>query len=136
MKYTLLIVVFFLVGCIGFDYDHRISFMSSKDLRFTELPVDVQNCLLKYASDPDLYIPHLLVVNNADSTRFRLEVKKIGPWIDYMKVIDSQKNIAYRIERTIPFPYIIYKDKLYLADEYNFMTLYLKETTYSQYELK
>ena len=136
MKYTLLIVVFFLVGCIGFDYDHRISFMSSKDLRFKELPVDVQNCLLKYASDPDPDIPDLLVVNKADSTRFRYEVKETGPWIDYLKIIDSKKNIVYRIERGTPHPYIIYKDKLYLADEYNFVTLYLKEATYSEYELK
>ena len=52
------------------------------------------------------------------------------------KLSIAKKNVVYRVERGTPHPYIIYKDKLYLADEYNFVLLYLKEATYSEYELK
>jgi hypothetical protein len=137
MKYTLLIVVFFLVGCIGSDYDYRISFMFHKNLSYEELPVKIQNCLSDRNISDSLYEAgdgFLLI--DEEVGRYKFESVFTGPWVDYDKIIDTQKNITYRVERTVPLPFIIYKEKLYVADQYNYRTLHLREATYSEYKLK
>lgn len=145
MKYSLFIVILFLaVGCIGFDYDYRISFMSSNELTYKELPTKVQICLVDYPTnvldyplDSTYYDKGMLLVDHSDSSRYKCENVTTGPWVDYTKIVDFKNNIVYRIERTTSEPYIIYKNKLYIPDRYNILGREdAKETIYSEYELK
>ena len=144
-KYTLLAAIpFLVVGCIGFDYDYMVCFMSSKKLTYNELPVKVQKCLvdypinlLEYPLDSTYYDKGMLLVDDSDSSRFQCELVETGPWIDYEKIIDSEKNIVYRIETAAADPHIIYKNKLYIPDRYNILGRDdAREAMYKEYELK
>lgn len=135
MKYSLLIVVFFLVGCIGFDYDYRISLKSCKELRYSELPIKVQKYLIGKDMDSYAGFEMMLVIDN-NKDRYRDEAVETGPWIAYMKVVDTQKNIVYRIETSTPSPYIIYNEKLYIPNKYNLRSYNCREMMYYEYELK
>ena len=135
IKYLLLIISAFLVGCT--DYDYKLSTISCRKLTYYDLPVKVQKVLFGYASDSIEYDNGMMLVDNNDSNRYRCEDVTTGPWIDYMKIIDSQKNIVYRIERDTPFPYIIYMGKLYIPNEYNIeWNKNFLNAEYSEYELK
>ena len=127
-------LVFFLTSCI--DYDYRISDLPCKKLTFNELPVKLQERLSAYPSDTALYKTGIMLLEYKDCIRFYDEVKKIGPWIAYVKIIDANRNITYRIERICPPPYIIFNDRLYIPDEYNVLPLHNKKIFFSEYELK
>ena len=139
MKYLLFVLVFVLTACT--DYDYKISTMPCKELTYSELPVKVKECLSKYPSDSIFYENEMMLVDNNDGNRYQCEavhpVLGSKAWIDYMKIIDSQKNIVYRIETETPSPYIIYSGKLYIPSKYNILLgSSYDEVEYSEYELK
>ncbi len=127
---------FLTASCVGSDYDYRISLMSCEELTYNQLPRGVQESLSMYPLDSLFEKGGMLLINKNDSNRYKCESVLTGPWTDYHKIIDTQKNITYRIERLIPHPYIIYKEKLYIADKYNYLSMYLRETIFSEYKLK
>ena len=128
-------MAFFLVGCT--DYDYKITKMPSRTLTYKQLPTRIQESLTAFGSGSIDDVDGILLCDNNDSNRYRCEDVTTGPWIDYMKIIDSQKNIVYRIERDTPFPYIIYMGKLYIPNEYNIeWNKNFLNAEYSEYELK
>ncbi len=132
--YILANIVFFLTSCI--DYDYRISDLSCKELAFNELPVKLQEGLSAYPSDTVFFKTGIMLLEYKDCIRFYDEAKKIGPWIAYIKIIDADRNITYRVERICPPPYIIFNDRLYIPDKYNVLPLHKKNIFFSEYELK
>ena len=133
MKYLLYLMAFFLVGCT--DYDYRISRMPCRTLSYEQLPTRVQESLTAFGSGSIDDIDGILLCDNNDSNRYRCEEIPFIVGIDYIKLIDTSNNLVYRIEQGTPLPYIIYKDKLYLADDYNIYMKY-QSVQYSEYELK
>ena len=130
-------MAFFLVGCT--DYDYKITKMPSRTLTYKQLPTRVQESLTAFGSGSIDDIDGILLCDNNDSNRYQCEavhpVLGSKAWIDYIKLIDTSNNLVYRIEQGTPLPYIIYKDKLYLADDYNIYMKY-QSVQYSEYELK
>ncbi len=125
-----------IVKCsIGFGCDYRLSFMSHKELTFDELPTKIQECLNEKDCDSLYRVDYMMLVTDDDRRRFKVEAVPFGPWIRYYKLIDTQKNNVYRIEYGIPYPYIIYREKLYIGDEFCY-DLQLKKTIFSEYNLK
>lgn len=89
----------------------------------------------------DITEDYILFVNESDSSNFKAERVGtiVGPesWISYVKLTDVKNNIVYKIDRNVPTPYIIYKNKLYIPDRYNVLCSDdAKEAIYSEYELK
>lgn len=133
MKYLLFIGVFFLVGCA--DYDYRINKMPNRTLSYNQLPKEVQRKLVDFSCHLIEEKNRILLCDNNDSNKYQTEEIPFIVGIDYIKLIDTSNNLVYRIEQGTPLPYIIYKDKLYLADDYNIYMKY-KSVQYSEYELK
>ena len=133
MKYLLFIGVFFLVGCA--DYDYRINKMPNRTLSYNQLPKEVQRKLVDFSCHLIEEKNRMLLCDNNDSNKYQTEEIPFIVGIDYIKLIDTSNNLVYRIEQGTPLPYIIYKDKLYLADDYNIYMKY-KSVQYSEYELK
>ena len=130
MRYFLLNVLLVLCGCSSYDY--RVSSLPSIELSYQELPKEVRLCLSSInPCDPSTGA--LLVVDSVDSLRYSLEeVATItGPWISFIKLMDNKKRLAYRIERDVPEPYIIFDGALYIPDRYNI--LYSDETQKAKY---
>ena len=133
MKYLLYLMAFFLVGCT--DYDYRISRMPCRTLSYNQLPKEVQRKLVDFSCHLIEEKNRMLLCDNNDSNKYQTEEIPFIVGIDYIKLIDTSNNLVYRIEQGTPLPYIIYKDKLYLADDYNIYMKY-KSVKYSEYELK
>ena len=132
MKYLLFIGVFILVGCV--DYDYKINKMPNRTLSYNQLPKEVQRKLVDFSCHLIEEKNRILLCDNNDSNRYRCEEIPFIVGIDYIKLIDTSNNLVYRIEQGTPLPYIIYKDKLYLADDYNIYDVY-ESVHYSEYDL-
>ena len=117
MKYLLFIGVFILVGCV--DYDYKINKMPNRTLSYNQLPKEVQRKLVDFSCHLIEEKNRMLLCDNNDSNKYQTEEIPFIVGIDYIKLIDTSNNLVYRIEQGTPLPYIIYKDKLYLADDYN-----------------
>jgi len=139
-KYIFYILVISSITSCSWDfgYDYKIKQLQHKDLSYNELPKEVHD-YLSWITQCDTSICDLAFVNPADSSRFHFMVVKsifVDSWIAYYKLIDTDKNIIYRIEQGEPSPYIIFDNKLYIPDRFN--TLYIgdvDQVKYTEYEL-
>ena len=125
MRYFLFSLLLVFCGCSSYDY--KVSSLPSIELSYQELPKEVR---LRLSSIKPCApsTGALLVVDSIDSLRYSLEeVATItGPWISFIKLMDNKKRLAYRIDRDVPEPYIIFDGALYIPDRYNI--LYSDET--------
>lgn len=117
--------------------DYKITSLEQKRLKFDKLPSVVQ----KYLSNrPKCEASEMLLfVDLADTAIYSLETfgTLIGPWVDYEKLVDKQKNISYRINQGVPDPYIVCKSKLYIPDRYDILCGgSVFDAIYTEYELK
>lgn len=141
MKYLLFIILILsIISCaVDYDYDYRIIKLSYQELSYEELPKDVKT-LFHAASIGRTKKDRLLFVDSTDISTFYLkETETIsGPWIAYFKLIDNKKQISYRIDYSLPFPYILYQNKLYIPEKAE--VFYNKEKIYAlrymEYKLK
>lgn len=134
----LVLITFSFVICNLSEY--KIANLTNRQLSFDELPLEVQ----KYLSNPpdrigDSY-KMLVLIELSDSTRYTEETVGtfIGPWISYHKLIDKQKDISYRIDRGVPNPCVIFKNKLYISNTYSILGRkeYIIQAKYTEYQLK
>jgi len=132
MKYLLLIGIFFLVGCTGYDY--RIDKMPSRTLSYKQLPERVQKTVVDWSCHLKDKKNRLLFCDDNDSNKYQTKDVPFIVGIYYIKLIDTSNNTVYRIEQGTPLPYILYKDKLYIADDFNFFDFY-DSIHYSEYDL-
>ncbi|WP_455064130.1 response regulator [Prevotella sp.] len=130
MRYFLFILLLVFCGCSSYDY--KVSSIPSIELSYQELPKEVR-LRLSSIKPCDPSTGALLVVDSIDSLRYSLEeVATItGPWISFIKLMGNKKRLAYRIERDVPEPYIIFDGALYIPDRYNI--LYSDETQKAKY---
>lgn len=130
MRYFLFSFLLVFCGCSSYDY--KVSSLPSIELSYQELPKEVR-LRLSSIKPCDPSTGALLVVDSIDSLRYSLEeVATItGPWISFIKLMDNKKRLAYRIERDVPEPYIIFDGALYIPDRYNI--LYSDETQRAKY---
>lgn len=142
-KWILLIISVLMVGCSS-SYNYSVNSLKSETLSYSELPITIKDFL----NDPGGYRDispegtnlgvKSLVSLDGDSL-FSIKIIMIGPWVDYTKLIDLKKNIVYRIDQGVPFPYIISDNKLYIPNEYNILfstTKNFEKYTFTCYELK
>lgn len=118
--------VIVLTSCSSYDYN--VSKLERSEVSFLDLPNEVQS----FFNDPSKYKFHSKIEENLgirqivclDVDNFEVKTIKtiIGPWVSYEKLIDTKNNISYKINYEIPWPYVIYKNKLYLTDKYNIFT--------------
>ena len=140
MKYLLLTLVFFLISCTYCDC--KIESMPYKELTYRELPSDIKKHLSVQNSISRMTIgsnDDIMLINKSDSDIYRLEYVEtiIGPWTECIKLINTPKNIVYRIEQGTPSPFIIYKDKLYIPNKYlGFCNGDYRLAKYREYVLK
>lgn len=107
---------------IDFGYDYRLSSLKKCELKYQDLPDDVRTILYSSAVGMEER-NRLLFVNPADSSRYQFKIVEsafVSSWIAYYKLIDTDKNIVYRIEQGVPEPYIIDSktNKLYIPSDY------------------
>lgn len=107
------------------NYDFKISELKHEKLKFSELPVSVQEYLIQPPELDNENPSSLMVINSEETDRYVSEVifnKLVSSWVDYVKLIDTKSKISYRINQGVPDPYIIFDNKLYIPDRFNIFT--------------
>ncbi|MBR1402276.1 MAG: response regulator [Prevotella sp.] len=140
MKYILYIsLVLSITSCsyIG-GYDYKLINLHQKELPYNELPNEVKDYLASMAHD--ISNEFLVFVNPADSSRYRSEdvppLISISTWISYYKLIDTDKDIIYKIEYGTPYPWIIHNNRLYIPEGWNIGERNYTKYKYTEYKLK
>ncbi len=136
MRCIIAFILVFICSCKNYDYD--IEDMRSEQVSFAKLPLTLKK-YLSMVPPCDPKIGMYLCVNVSDSSRFFTEPEPtiIGPWISYEKLIDKKNNIIYKIATGTPSPYIIFRNKVYIPNEYNiFCGEDFREAMYTVYQLK
>lgn len=136
MRYFLFSLLLVFYSCNSYDY--KVSLLPSKELSYQELPKEVRLRLSSIKSCAPS-TGALLVVDSIDSLRYSLEdVATItGPWVSFIKLMDNKKELAYRIERDAPEPYIILDGALYIPDRYNILgSDEIQRAKYIRYQLR
>ena len=45
-----------------------------------------------------------------------------GPWVSYVKLVDTRTNVYYKIDQGVPSPFFLFENKLYIPDRYGVFT--------------
>lgn len=122
------------------NYDFKISELKQEKLRFSDLPIEVKEFLI-HPPEFDNENPSLLIlINSVEAERYKLEVvnTSVGPWTDYLKLIDIRSKVTYRINQGTPNPFFVYQNKLYIPNRYNivFVNKGIEEVEFTCYILK
>ncbi len=117
--YIILAVVIIVLFFIFFKRGMNIENMKRQELRYIELPQEIQKLLydLSDGNAGSLLNENLIILDKKDN--YKLEVKKTGPWVDYSLLKNEDGSLEIKIPRGFPHPYIIYKNKMYLSKDYN-----------------
>jgi len=122
------------------EYDFEISDLNYEKLMFSDLPLAVKEFLMQPRNLDNENPSSLVLINPKESNRYILEVVNtlVGPWVDYMKLLDAKNEVSYRINQGVPSPFFIYKNKLYIPDRFNiiFVSEKIEEVEFTCYTLK
>lgn len=122
------------------NYDCKITELKHENLKFVDLPVAVKEFLIQPPEFDNENPSPLILINSKESDRYFLETVKtwIGPWVDYMKLIDTKNKVSYRINRSVPEPFFIYENKLYIPNRYNIVVVNknIEQVEFTCYVLK
>jgi len=118
----------------------NIKTLKNEKVSFNDLPVEITEHLKNSIDLQSDINSMLLELPKGKEPNYRLETvnTSIGPWVDYEKLININKDISYKIDQGVPSPYIVYDDKLYVPDRYNIFTTVddLSTLVFTRYDLK
>ena len=137
MKYwKLLIIVIFFSSCKG----QNISTLKHEKVKFKDLPIEIVRCIKNPNDFQEERNNMVIELPKGKDPEYKVENVKtwIGPWVSYVKLINIKKDIYYKIDREVPYPYIVFENKLYVPDRYNIFTTVndLESLKFTRYELK
>lgn len=146
-KIIVILLSFALIFFIIHSCDYRLWMLKSRKMTYDELPDSVKSVLyaaafkeLAYMNiDNDTIISDdLLLGTPSDTSIYYLKSSNlmVAPWIYYSKLIDKKKKLVYRIAVGTPRPLVIFKERLYIPDEYQPWKEKIFTTIYTEYELK
>ena len=139
MRNLILIMSMFVFSSCN-EYDFEISDLNYEKLMFSDLPLAVKEFLMQPRNLDNENPSSLVLINPKESNRYILEVVNtlVGPWVDYMKLLDAKNEVSYRINQGVPSPFFIYKNKLYIPDRFNiiFVSEKIEEVEFTCYTLK
>lgn len=137
---TLIIIVSMFIFNSCSNYDFKITDLKHDNLKFIDLSVAVKEFLIQPPEFDNENPSSLILINSKDSDRYVLETVKtwIGPWVDYMKLIDTKNKVSYRINQGVPSPFFVYENKLYMPNKFNIVVVNknLEEVEFTCYILK
>lgn len=134
MKHIVFIV--FLVGVMCISCDKKIDNLPSREMKYNELPVALQHYLSdSVESFPEMF--YFVEENDRKVYQFEDIPTIIGPWTKGTMLINLKNNTKYKIARSTPVPYILYKDKLYIpTDDLYFGDDEYKKVKFIVYDLR
>lgn len=120
--------------------DFKLSELKSEKLKFSDLPNEVKEFLLQPPESDPFNPSSLIFITSVEAERYKLEVvkTKVGPWTDYLKLIDTKNKVSYRIKQGTPSPFFIYRNIVYIPNRYNIVVVNknLEEVEFTCYTLK
>lgn len=137
MRYCNFLIIILLFSSCN---NRNINTLKSEKVKFKDLSTEVTNYLRNPTEVQNDIQTMLLELPKVKENSYRLETVKtwVGPWVAYEKLINTKKNISYKINQGVPSPYIVFENKLYVPDRYNIFTAVddLELLEFTMYELK
>lgn len=132
---------FLIIGVIFISCSNRsINTLKHEKVKFEDLPVEVINCIKNPNDFQEERNNMLIQLPKGKDGNYKVENVNtlIGPWVSYVKLINTKKNISYKIDRGVPSPYILFENILYVPDRYNIFTTVedLNTLGFTRYYLK
>lgn len=96
----------------------NVSDLEMTKLAFAELPDTVQLML----TDPEPFEQisgSKFLLYAGPGLNYKLEARETGPYTDDFRIIDSQKKVTLIIPYSKAFPFLIYRNALFIPDRYN-----------------
>lgn len=125
MKFIIYIILSLLlltlINCKSKSYDYLIYDLKKEELSFYDVPLEIKgvfNNSSNYSEKLNIE-KGLICLGKEDSYKVENVKTQIGSWTAYVKLIDNNRNISYRMDYNAPIPYIILNKRLYLVDQYN-----------------
>lgn len=119
---------------------NNIGNLNHQKVRFKDLPSEVAVYLKNPTDYQDVMQNRILEIPIVTEKEYRLETVKtwIGPWVSHHKMISKKTGKIYKIDQGVPSPYIVYKKRLYIPDEYNIFTGVedIESVEFTQYDLE
>ncbi len=102
------------------NYDFNISELKHENLKFSDLPIEMKEFLMQPPEFDYENPSSLILINSKESDRYVLEIvnTRVGPWVDYMKLMDNSNKISYRINQGVPSPFFVFENKLYISNRF------------------
>lgn len=136
LKVAFLLSTIFFISCDK----HNIDELKNEKVKFEDLPVEISTYLKNPTEAQSDIQSMLLELPKGEEPKYKLETINtwIGPWVDYTKLIDLERNIYYKIDQGVPSPYIVFNGELYIPNEYNIFTTVedLRTLEFDRYKLK
>ncbi|GAB4380234.1 MAG: hypothetical protein Kow0075_11400 [Salibacteraceae bacterium] len=119
---------------------NNIDCLKHQKVKFTDLPHEVAEYLRNPTDYQDDIQNRILEIPKGIDKEYRLETVNtlVGPWVSHHKIISTKTGKFYEIDQGVPSPYIVYKNKLYIPDEYNIFTTVddLDSIEFTRYDLE
>ncbi len=112
----------FLTIIIIFSNCNNISTLKHEKVKFKDLPFNIRNCITNSYNLHDKKNKMLIELPKDINPSYKVQIVLIGPWVSYVKLININTNVYYKIDQTEPYPYFIFGNKLYIPNSYNIFT--------------
>jgi hypothetical protein len=121
MRYwKFLAIVLLFCSCNG----RNISTLKHEKVKFIDLPIEIINCI-KNPNDFQGERNNILIElpKGSNPVYIVANVKSwTGPWVSYVKLVDTRTNVYYKIDQGVPSPFFLFENKLYIPDRYGVFT--------------
>lgn len=115
-----LFVIMLLSACNG----RNINSMKYERIQYKDLPEEIIHCI----NNPNDFIVerNSMLIELPKGKPFDYKVESVrtwlGPWVSHVKLINIKRKVAYKIDRGVPYPFIIFESKLYIPSKFNMFT--------------
>lgn len=124
IKYFILVLLF---SYCSNNRSYNISWTSYKSQSFSDTPKEIQlvfDELYKYDEFTDsginIGVKSLICLDTMREFEFKSIPTRFGPWTSRIELTDLNNDIIYKLKYNTPTPVIIFNNKLYVSESYNF----------------
>lgn len=120
-RYSLVFLAFLVVALVFIRSNFKSELPNPTIVKYSQLPQAVQNLFKdrngfqKFSTDSendDAYVLESL-------DKYKVEVKTTGPWTNYYVLENMTHKKKYKIPYGKPFPFVVFKNDLYIATDFN-----------------
>lgn len=129
MRFKLIYCLLFIFCCCTNSKYKYIEFMRFETKSFKELPLEVRSMfkeLYKYDEFTEdginIGVKSFICLDSLNSYEIDFVKTKFGPWEDKIELKSINNGVVFNLKYNTPTPIIVFDNRLYISESYNFVT--------------